>query len=530
MMHKGREPRMSIRLNPRLLLLLLLLSVWAISLSQLAVYPPVHEDEPWIASTGWQLATRGVFGSPLFAGLWQMDTRYYDFLPLYPLVSAVIFRGAGVGLFQARFVSVALGILVLALTFALGKRLWNGTVGLVAALMLVVLPLTLPPYSTGSLFLDLTRMARYDILVPVCGLGALLVYLDASRSQVWLKFALAGLLTGLAGLAHIYGAFWLPALLALAMYDKAKWKNILALVIGCLAPWSVYAFYVAGGWQSFRAQTNWYGERFEIFNLSWYVNNALHEISRYHFNGALTAVITRLLLVSAIVALAYATGRSPRSSAARVGLPLLVLVACLTVLIENKVSNYLILIAPLFALAVAFLVQTLAGRMQSGAQFLTPVVVGICIVLLGVRALNLNAAAAATTPYQTIAANLRTGIAPPLRVLGLHAYWFGMENVDLRDWIVPLQWSMPQPDAPAMTMTAALNQLAPDVIIIDPRMREYFSTARDDPRPAQVTAWLRANAFTCALQFTDATYGAFQIFKRADSAASGKSPASCPMP
>ena len=61
----------------RAILVVLLLAFWLISLRHLTVAPPVYEDEPWQASTGWKLATAGVFGSDLFAGLYDMDRHYY---------------------------------------------------------------------------------------------------------------------------------------------------------------------------------------------------------------------------------------------------------------------------------------------------------------------------------------------------------------------------------------------------------------------------------------------------------------------
>lgn len=112
--------------------LVLVLVYTLLGLAFLDRLPTAHEDEPWIASTSWSLATRGVFGSPLFKGMDHMDERYYEFMPLYPMVQAVLFWGAGVGLFQARFVSVAAGALTLSLTFAVGRRLFGPAAGILA--------------------------------------------------------------------------------------------------------------------------------------------------------------------------------------------------------------------------------------------------------------------------------------------------------------------------------------------------------------------------------------------------------------
>ncbi len=188
-------------------LLLLLLGFWGVSLWNLAVVPPVYEDEPWQASTGWKLATEGVFGSDMFAGMGGMERRYYGYLPLHPLLLAGIFRVAGIGLFQDRLAPVAMGLLVLALTFALGRRLWGAGVGLLAvAFLLLARTTTLTPSQySGILFVDMARLSRYDMVVPLFGLLALHAYLAARRRP--LIYGLAGALAGLAGLSHLYGLF-----------------------------------------------------------------------------------------------------------------------------------------------------------------------------------------------------------------------------------------------------------------------------------------------------------------------------------
>src|SRR4051795_5348303 len=78
--------------------------------------PQVYEDEPWQASTAYKLLTSGVFGSDLFAGFYNMNQRYYGFMPLHPLLLAGFFRAFGVGLAQARLETVTLSALTLVLT------------------------------------------------------------------------------------------------------------------------------------------------------------------------------------------------------------------------------------------------------------------------------------------------------------------------------------------------------------------------------------------------------------------------------
>lgn len=240
----------------RILLCGLLLAYWAISLHNLTIIPRVYEDEPWQASTGWKLATDGVFGTELFAGFYGMESHYYGYLPVHPLLLAGVFRLAGLGLFQDRFEPVALGLLTLALTFSLARRLFRDThVGLLAVLLLLTVRWTnLTPYRiSGILFLDVVRISRYDMAVPVFGLGALHAYLTARKTQRGRWYFVTGLLAALTGLVHLYGLFWLPVLLLLVLWDglptcagaSARSSPLAAfglLLLGFVLPWLPYVW------------------------------------------------------------------------------------------------------------------------------------------------------------------------------------------------------------------------------------------------------------------------------------------------
>ena len=104
------------------LLSLLLAAYTAASLIKLDRFPPVNQDEPWIASVAYKLATEGVCGSDLFTGFFGMERHYFLLMPLHPILLAGVFKIAGLGLLQTRLLSVASGILVLLLTVAIGRK------------------------------------------------------------------------------------------------------------------------------------------------------------------------------------------------------------------------------------------------------------------------------------------------------------------------------------------------------------------------------------------------------------------------
>src|SRR5205814_7703870 len=193
----------------------------------------------------------------------------------------------GLGLFQMRIVPLALASLVLLLTYLLGKRLLSPGRALLAALVLASWPLAFPMahLSTGIPLADLARVTRYDIAVPVFGLLALLaVVRTPGAAPTSRSFALAGVLAGLAALSHVYGAFWLPALL---LPSAARTKHFFRRALAALggfgttrAPWLLF---VAAGFRDFLDQNRNYAERFDVGPPAFFAHNLVREIGRYGF-------------------------------------------------------------------------------------------------------------------------------------------------------------------------------------------------------------------------------------------------------
>ena len=311
----------------------------ALSLWRLDALPPVYEDEPWQASVAYKLVRHGVFGSDMFAGWNGMQDHYYGFMPLHPLLLAGVFGVLGEGLVQARLEAVGASTATLILTFVLGRRLFGDWVAALALglLLLVRWTGTTTVQLTGIAFVDLARIARYDVVVPVFGLGSLLAYLwardhapsetsagngepgpggqAAGRGQLggpsawrsgladvlggrawryglagllgglggW-RYGLAGLLAGLAGLAHLYGLFWVAVLCVLVVWDGARIGRRRALgwlAVGAALPWLPYLLYVLSDLEDWRAQVRGYADRFGLLDPRWYLRNLVEEPRRY---------------------------------------------------------------------------------------------------------------------------------------------------------------------------------------------------------------------------------------------------------
>lgn len=511
------------------LLIGFLLFYWAVSLHGLANVPHVQGDEPWLASAAWKLANSGVLGSDMFSGFQRMDERSYGFMPLQPVAVALALRLGGLGLFQARFVSALMGLLVLALTYALGKRLSGAAVGGTAvALLLLWRTTTLTPMLiSGILFVDVARIARYDMFVPVFGLAALHGYISAHRQGEWWRYMLAGGLAALSALANVYGAFWLGVLLILLLWNREGWLAILFLLAGAAIVWSPYVLYIWQDIPSWRGQLLVYPSRYELLSWRWYLLNIAREPYRYApgLGGHVWKLFARpglLLLLAVPLSLALLTRRAiwRREWAARVLVtPALLLPLLFALLIFSKYINYLVTIVPVWAVAVAWVGvmawQQRPYRWIRPYHWTRPLVTTITILILLegiVRHRALWQAGLSIHPYHPFIGQVRQYIPDGARILGPHAFWLGLDDFAYRSWFVPLAQHQAASADPRLSLPEALTAVDPSVILVDNGIQRMWTA---DPNMAQLMAeWMADAGFERQGVVVDATYGRVEIWVR----------------
>lgn len=507
--------------------LVLVLFYWTFGLSYLTVLPRVYEDEPWQASTGIKLAREGVFASDLFEGLWGMEEHYYGFLPVYPAALALVYLIADVGLFQTRWVGIVCGVLILALTFSLARRIWHDPrIGVLALVLLMAVhwfgETKLHP--TGILFLDATRIARYDVLVPVFGLLAIHAFLSARSVPNRLWYLVAGLLVGFGGLTHLYGLFLLPILMLLVVWErKPGWLFEQGLLLsGVVVVWLPYIAYVLADLPAWQMQTRLYAARFDIFDPQWYLENMRAEHERYALgSGRLHSLILRpgvwfsfLFLLLASVGMLPHLRTNPRVRV--VLLPLVLLPLAYAFLLQLKFINYLFLVLPFAALVSAWGLVAAWDGLARGKKPWLRVAVALALVLILVEGMTRLAAfqaqAATTTPYAVLSARLRSFIPPGSRVVGLQNYWFGWDGYAYRSIAVPWMLVQPELNPSPPSLSAAMNAQRPDYILLDDSSRLYLSQNVNNLTRG-FDAWMQERKAVRIVNFTDSSYGRFEIFR-----------------
>jgi 4-amino-4-deoxy-L-arabinose transferase-like glycosyltransferase len=546
------------RLTLHLFSLILLLYFWTTGLTNLDRFPKIHEDESWQAAPGYTFWAKGRFGTDLFAGFYGMEQHYYGFMPLFPILAGGALHLFGLGLFQARLVPLALITLTLALTHRLGTKLfspWHGTLA-VAILVTWRIAGPFPHLVSGIPLADVARIVRYDSAVPVFGLAALLLLvhtLTADRRPPTsdphsTKFAIRnflgiGFLTGLAALSHVYGAFWLPALLLATFWVLGRQAVKPALVAGfgfglALAPWLIF---VASGWSDFLGQNRNYAGRFGLLDGRFYLINLLNEVERYDpiLNGAKQSLGAWLWLVACSLSLAWIIVNSqrlptpdPRPPTPALSFPVIsarILVAVLAalgglfaLLLSFKTFSYLATLWPLFALTIA------AGFIHAWQAPTTRRWWRPALSLLFLLALaeglfthaRLQLLAQQTTPYQVFGQAVAAKLPPQSRVLGLQHYWLGLAQHSraYQSVLVPIFWTSSHYVAQPLSFAQALQADPPQVILLDQTMLDFLAetTAPDHPLHQlglDIWAYLAERQARLIGRVDDATYGRMEIYE-----------------
>ncbi len=475
---------------------------WALALWNVERFPPLHNDEPWILSPGYQLATRGRYGVDMLAGFANMEAHYLEFMPLFPVLQGIAARGLGLGVFQLRYLPAVLGTLTVALTFRLGRQLFSARVGVWAALLLVSwhwAPGLHRYFGSGIALLDIARLARYDILVAPLGLGAAAAARLAHRTGRQRYDLLSGLLAGLAGLAHIYGLVWLAIVVVWRWLEPAprgvQLKRTLLVLSGALVAWLPWLLVITRFWDDFVAQQQALILRpLEVSLWAYWGTSILNEPRRYLLAPRDPADYLRpgfwLLLAALPLALLWLAreardaGVSPeRRWAARAWLAATLMFPAALTGVPSKNFGYLATVVPLLAVAVAWGLSRLSGPRRAWARW------ALVLILVdgagGAAHLQLRAQ---QTPSPTAFLEQVRALTPPGRVVGPATTWLALAERDYRYNLTAYLWANPVDGAEALSYAAAFDRLAPRVMLVEgPATRPAGA-----PAPPSTEGWMAA--------------------------------------
>ncbi|GAB4579848.1 MAG: hypothetical protein Fur0022_25870 [Anaerolineales bacterium] len=535
----------------RFYLLLITVGYLFATLPYLEDFPRMEWAQPMIAAPAWKLASEGVYGMDMFRGFYEADQHNYDHMPLFGLFLAGSFQLFGLGIWQARLVPVLAGLAVIWLTFWLGKKLADDDVGLLAAFFLVALRLSLPNdtdlynlgyqmNASGIPLLDFARVIRFDVMVPAWVAGACLAYVHAQsavQSRRW--YFLAGILTGLATLTHVYGVFILPVFVLLIFWGnglRALRKNALSyLCAGFFLALIPYLIYVFQDLPAYLGQSLRHEARFDLLNPAFYWDSLIHEPWRYlswlggSFRQAvlwprvgLWVLVFGLPLSLWMLIWEVQTQKRLEHRLLLVTWP--ILAGCLALLINMKRYPYTALLLPFLMLPLAWVGVTLWRKFAPARIGVRLLLGGLWVAILieaGVGVWGSFQMARQGTSHAALSAALREVIPPNARVLGSHSVWFALANYDF--YSVNLAFVLSDPQYGYRTtpsMQTVIENIHPDFIVMETRLLkkylehpETLPGERQENYLRQLDVYIQTFCPNTVLNFPAEDYGEVKVYQ-----------------
>ncbi|HSH02137.1 MAG TPA: hypothetical protein VLL52_06410 [Anaerolineae bacterium] len=465
-------------LSPTLLWIPLFLFFWYVTLNQLDQYPRIHYDEPAIAAPGYTWWQTGIFGSPLFTSFYGQEQIYLEVPPLMSLIQGLSATLWHVGLWQIRYPSVIAGLLILALTGGVANLLTNDwRVGWWAGFILLtwrLIPAGQPFFGSGIPLIDIARLGRYDILVPLCTLSSLACWWQANQTKQYRWYSLSGLFIGLAGLSNIYGLFAGCGLFLVGCYDyyfrhELTLTNLLVWGISVILPWAAWGWVIMNHWDLAQGQWGKHNGRFDLTNWRFYLLSLWHEKQRYALGFRHWPTYARLGFWLFILGLP-ATILSLRHRPPQNLIPLLAMtlttMILLALLVNTKRTYYIIAVIPFLAILLAWF-----GLKKQPLTIIPPPAQSFLLFLWCFQAVwgwaHLAQLATQRDNPTLFWSQLHPHIDEDAVILGPPEYWFGLYSYQYRSIGLLFLLSFPT-DPQSLSFSAALEQIGPDIILIHP--------------------------------------------------------------
>jgi hypothetical protein len=504
----------------------------------LANFRPVSNDEVWIMSASYKLATQGVFGSDLWAGFFNAERHYFIALPVHHILQALLFRIAGADVTQARLVSL-IGAVVLIWTVSWLAYRWYGlTAALLAGVLLVFWRSNLTASWPGLPLLAVARSGRYDVSA-VAWVWLSILLLDTHLRRPGRATALLlGITSGLATLTQFFGAAVLPLIGLAWVWQRGKGalkdRTIFWLLAGLAAVLLPYALYATLHYPDLLGQTILKGERAHFTSPQFYLNNALTEFRRFSsllgrstptwaapdaFDRPYSPWLAAVAFWPALIFLVARVRRGDAIGDRTLFLSIAVLWGFLWLLDQTKAPLYAIILLPSLCILLAASWTTLLrwsfwpARPALARLLLSSAAAALLIVIVvesgRAHAVDLTQAAQVSS-YMEVGQAIDSFLPPGARLLGAERWWWALRGHPyLSMYNVWAQWNVArQSGGPLPEFADWVEETRTDFIIVNSDVRY----PPDDLLLDQYSTFLQS----CSLQvaaWSDPNYGDIEVYQ-----------------
>src|SRR5262245_11845104 len=183
------------------------------------------DDDGFYAAVAYQFWQTGRPGCAPCKDVVGLDRDVWAVGRISAAVQGMFLHFVGVSVFTALLPSFLVGLLLLVVTVALGRTLWDTQTGLLGALLL----------AASAKFFEASHSARPDILLALFFLFSLWLVASAPSQWPYGRLVGAGLVMGLAGDVHLNGFLIAPVpllfwLLLRPASSRLRWRVALAYV------------------------------------------------------------------------------------------------------------------------------------------------------------------------------------------------------------------------------------------------------------------------------------------------------------
>jgi 4-amino-4-deoxy-L-arabinose transferase-like glycosyltransferase len=501
---------------------------------KLEIYPPISGDESWIMSVAYKLTTQGVFGSDLYAGLFNAERHYFIAPPVHHFLEAISFLVAGPGVAQVRWVSLISGLVVLWVATWLAYRWYGLLPALLTGLLLVFWRSHWAELRTGVPLFDGARSGRYD-LSAVAWAWVSIGLLDSvlRRPRRGAAFAL-GICAGLATLTQFFGAFILPLVAGVWLWRRRRqalsdpisvWILLGSAVV--LLPYLLYAAYYS---TDLIEQTAWFkADRVQFASLAFYIENISTEPRRYSMLIRWSHLGSWLLIAGVGARLLSIYRRSIQKIRSREQIlwpSVLVFAGLLTLVDHTKALLYALILLPSLCIIVAVSIADVLAWGWARQHLLARLLIAVlgtallaAIAVEGVSAeLTSQRQAAPGNPYLELGERLSAHLPPNSTVLGTDRFWWALHEHPYRSihgfFNTGRAYTSVGRSEPAFAAWVAQQHI--DVILLNADMRDTVAHYPVSVR-SQVLDFIRICSVPIAAE-NDATYGHIEIHQIVPSA------------
>lgn len=335
---------------------------------RLGEVPVPQVDESYMMQTSYEMLTRGKLSLPFrqFLG-GNIENNWHSLTPVHYLIQTGFFKVFGWGMAQGRAFNLALAMIALLLVYLIGRKLFDGRVGLIAVILIMC----------DVTFLERSHFLRNDYSAVMFALLAFYLYEAADRRRDWRFFLGSGLSAGAALMCHTSTLYMLAIIPVLMLFRRGwrvvKSKEVYLFASGAFIMSAYEIISDIADWTNFRLQYRGDRRHFRLLDAAGWIWNLKHEDIRYRrwfaadsMYSDVPRTLTHVFGYLSIIAIAYLLARlllkikqpklveDPRS---RLLIVTLMVVGFFALVTSQKAVYYVAHLTPWFGLVVGLMIR-----------------------------------------------------------------------------------------------------------------------------------------------------------------------------